>query len=131
MGMGEPLDNLEGLLPALDVLTEQSGARFDAERITVCTSGLVDGIRRLAEAGRKRMGLSISLNAANDALRSRLMPVNGSQGGLAPSPRPCRLSAAEELRPRRELVPPPGHQRFRARRERARRFHGEAGKVLG
>jgi 23S rRNA (adenine2503-C2)-methyltransferase len=78
MGMGEPLDNAENVIRALRVLTDQSGLHFDAERITVCTSGPPGGIERLAEAGFKRLGLSISLNGSSDAVRGRLMPVNDS-----------------------------------------------------
>jgi len=76
MGMGEPLDNMDGLLGALAVLNDPGGLAINQEHLTVCTVGRVDGIRRLAQAGLKRLNLSISLNAANDELRSRLMPVN-------------------------------------------------------
>jgi 23S rRNA (adenine2503-C2)-methyltransferase len=76
MGMGEPLDNLAAVGGALAVLTDQRGLRFPAERLTVCTAGLVDGIRGLRSLGPARMNLSISLNAGDDDLRDRLMPVN-------------------------------------------------------
>jgi 23S rRNA (adenine2503-C2)-methyltransferase len=75
MGMGEALDN-EAVIPALRVLTDSSGIGLAQERITICTVGRVDGIRRLQALGMKRLNLSISLNAANDALRSELMPIN-------------------------------------------------------
>jgi 23S rRNA (adenine2503-C2)-methyltransferase len=75
MGMGEALDN-EGMIPALRVLTDSSGIGLSQERITICTVGHIDGIRRLQALGMKRLNLSISLNAANDALRSELMPIN-------------------------------------------------------
>lgn len=78
MGMGEPLDNADALVQALRVLTDQSGLHLDAERITVCTAGPPGGIERLARAGFKRMGLSISLNGASDGTRGRLMPVNAA-----------------------------------------------------
>ncbi|MEI6386990.1 MAG: radical SAM protein [Spirochaetota bacterium] len=76
MGMGEPLDNLENLLAALKVLTERRGLGISWERITVCTSGIVPGIEALRERGHRRLNLSLSLNAADDETRSRLMPVN-------------------------------------------------------
>jgi 23S rRNA (adenine2503-C2)-methyltransferase len=76
MGMGEALDNWEQLRQALLVLVDKPGLAFGHERLTVCTVGNLEGIRRLASLGWKRLGLSISLNAANDALRSRLMPIN-------------------------------------------------------
>jgi len=76
MGMGEPLDNVDGLLGALAVLNDPGGLAINQEHLTVCTVGRVDGIGRLGDAGYKRLNLSISLNAANDTLRSQLMPVN-------------------------------------------------------
>jgi 23S rRNA (adenine2503-C2)-methyltransferase len=76
MGMGEALDNQQGVFQALRVFTDGSGLGFSQERITVCSVGRVDGIRRLRELGMKRLNLSISLNAANDALRAELMPIN-------------------------------------------------------
>lgn len=76
MGMGEPLDNLEALLAALQVLTDTRGLDLARERLTVCTAGHVPGIARLAALGWKRLNLAISLNAADDATRDRLMPIN-------------------------------------------------------
>ena len=76
MGMGEPLDNLGELARALRVLTDQRGLRYPAERLTVCTAGHAEGIRGLRALGLRRMNLSVSLNAADDATRDRLMPVN-------------------------------------------------------
>jgi 23S rRNA (adenine2503-C2)-methyltransferase len=76
MGMGEALDNPEGVFQALRVLTDGSGLGFSQERITVCSVGRIDGIRRLRALNMKRLNLSISLNAANDALRAELMPIN-------------------------------------------------------
>jgi 23S rRNA (adenine2503-C2)-methyltransferase len=76
MGMGEALDNATHLLPALRVLNDEAGLAIGQERLTVCTVGHVQGIRRLQREGFKRLNLSISLNAANDSLRSELMPVN-------------------------------------------------------
>lgn len=78
MGMGEALDNADALAQALRVMTDDTGLGFSQERITVCTVGRVDGLAQLAALGMKRLNLSISLNAANDALRSDLMPVNRS-----------------------------------------------------
>jgi 23S rRNA (adenine2503-C2)-methyltransferase len=76
MGMGEALDNLEHVLPALRVMTDGAGYALAQEHITVCTVGRADGIAQLAAAGFKRLNLSVSLNAARDELRSQLMPVN-------------------------------------------------------
>ena len=76
MGMGEALDDVDKLVRVLDILGDSSAFGLAQERITVCTVGRVDGIRRLSELGYKRLNLSVSLNAANDALRDELMPVN-------------------------------------------------------
>jgi 23S rRNA (adenine2503-C2)-methyltransferase len=75
MGMGEALDNFDAVVQALRVLTDTSGLSIAHERITICTVGRVDGIRKLAALGFKRLNLSVSLNAPDDALRSQLMPV--------------------------------------------------------
>jgi len=74
MGMGEPLDNLDGLLQALRVLTDRHGLAYAQERLTVCTVGHVPGIAALRALGWKRLGLAVSLNAATDDLRASLMP---------------------------------------------------------
>lgn len=76
MGMGEALDNAKNVLPALRVLNDEAGLAIGQERLTICTVGHVEGIRLLDQLGFKRLNLSISLNAANDSLRSELMPIN-------------------------------------------------------
>lgn len=74
-GMGEPLANADRVLDAIRVLTDPSGLAVDARAITVCTSGLPSGIRRLAvEAPKVRLGLSIS--SALHETRRRLMPIS-------------------------------------------------------
>ena len=75
MGMGEPLANWDSLVRSLRFLTAPWGFAISPRRITVSTSGLVPEIRRLAE---EPLGveLAVSLHAASDALRSRLMPIN-------------------------------------------------------
>jgi 23S rRNA (adenine2503-C2)-methyltransferase len=76
-GMGEPLANLENVLGALRVLTDPSACAIDARKITVCTSGLPGGIRRLArEAPRVRLGWSIG--TALTAKRRTLMPIDAA-----------------------------------------------------
>jgi 23S rRNA (adenine2503-C2)-methyltransferase len=75
MGMGEPLANYEETVRSIRLLTHPEGLHLGARRITLSTSGLVPQIRRLAGEG-LQIGLAISLHAPNDALRSRLMPVN-------------------------------------------------------
>ncbi|MDW7771876.1 MAG: 23S rRNA (adenine(2503)-C(2))-methyltransferase RlmN [Desulfobulbaceae bacterium] len=74
MGMGEPLANLDNLLTALDILTEQRALDFSSRRITVSTCGLVP---QMLEFGRKtEVNLAVSLHATDDEIRSRLMPIN-------------------------------------------------------
>jgi 23S rRNA (adenine2503-C2)-methyltransferase len=80
MGMGEPLDNIAQLGRAILVLADRRGFGLSYERMTVCTSGPPGGIEALRSLGLKRLNLSISLNAASDELRSRLMPVNRGVG---------------------------------------------------
>lgn len=76
MGMGEALDNADNLIRALHVLTDRRGFHYGHDRLTVCTAGHAEGLRRLAALGWKRLNLSVSLNAPDDATRTRLMPVN-------------------------------------------------------
>jgi 23S rRNA (adenine2503-C2)-methyltransferase len=80
MGMGEPLDNLDSVLEAIACLTDHHGPRVPMSCVTVSTVGRVDGLRRLIEVvqqpGWKRLGIALSVNAPNDAVRDRLMPVN-------------------------------------------------------
>jgi len=73
MGMGEPLLAMDTTIGSLRLLTGPGG--FSPRRITVSTSGIVPGIRQLAME-KIPVRLAISLHAANDELRSRLVPVN-------------------------------------------------------
>lgn len=75
MGMGEPLANMAGLLRAIELFNSPWGIGLGARHLTVSTSGLVPGIRRLADDPRQ-VRLAVSLHAATDDLRGRLMPVN-------------------------------------------------------
>ncbi len=76
MGMGEPLDNLENVVQAIRVISDQRGLDIAQRHMTLSTAGHADGIRQLAACGLKRLHLAVSLNAADDALRSELMPIN-------------------------------------------------------
>ena len=80
MGMGEPLDNFEGLAGALAVFLDGSGPAFSQDDITVCTIGLPEGIARLRDLGLKRLNLSVSLNAPDEGLRGELMPASRGVG---------------------------------------------------
>jgi 23S rRNA (adenine2503-C2)-methyltransferase len=98
MGMGEALDNFDAVTQALRVLTDTSGLSIAQERITVCTVGRVDGIRKLKAMGWKRLNLSVSLNAPDDALRRELMPV------ARKTPLAELQQALVEYRPRRNFA---------------------------
>jgi 23S rRNA (adenine2503-C2)-methyltransferase len=75
MGMGEPLENYDEVTRALALLTDPEGMAVPARRITLSTVGMAPQIHRLADEGWK-VRLAISLHAADDAQRSKLMPVN-------------------------------------------------------
>jgi 23S rRNA (adenine2503-C2)-methyltransferase len=77
MGMGEPLDNFDELARALAILTDPGAVGLGARHITVSTSGVVAGIRRLQELG-KPYGLAISVTTAHPGERRNLMPVAGA-----------------------------------------------------
>jgi 23S rRNA (adenine2503-C2)-methyltransferase len=75
MGMGEPLHNYEHTMAAIDRLTDSEGFNLGARRITLSTVGLVPAIRRFADEERQ-VGLAVSLHAATDEERDRLIPAN-------------------------------------------------------
>jgi 23S rRNA (adenine2503-C2)-methyltransferase len=75
MGMGEPLDNLDNVLPAIRILQSDFGLQFSPRRMTLSTSGFVPKIYELADQG-IRIKLAVSLNSAIDAKRSEIMPIN-------------------------------------------------------
>jgi 23S rRNA (adenine2503-C2)-methyltransferase len=75
MGMGEPFHNYENTLSAIDRLNDAAGFNFGARRFTISTVGLVPMIRRFADE-KRQVNLAISLHAADDATRSRMLPVN-------------------------------------------------------
>jgi 23S rRNA (adenine2503-C2)-methyltransferase len=79
MGMGEPLANYAATVKALRVLTAPLGFGLSPRRITVSTVGLVQGLERLAREN-LRVNVAVSLHAATDEVRSRLMPVNRGWG---------------------------------------------------
>jgi len=76
MGMGEPLANYEATARSLRLLTHTEGIGLSLRRITVSTSGLVPEIGRLGADFGGKVGLAISLHAADDDTRTRLMPIN-------------------------------------------------------
>ena len=75
MGMGEPLQNLDAVLDACAAINAPEGLGLSARRIAISTVGWVPGIARLAEHPLP-VRLAISLHAADDTTRGRLMPIN-------------------------------------------------------
>lgn len=75
MGMGEPFHNYANTMSAIDRLNDPQGYNFGARRFTISTSGLVPAIRQFA-AEKRQVNLAVSLHAAEDGLRTSMMPVN-------------------------------------------------------
>jgi 23S rRNA (adenine2503-C2)-methyltransferase len=74
MGMGEPLLNLDNVIPALRLMLDDQAYGLSRRRVTVSTAGVIPGIDRLRDEC--PVALAISLHAPNDELRDRLVPVN-------------------------------------------------------
>jgi 23S rRNA (adenine2503-C2)-methyltransferase len=73
MGMGEPLMNYENVMKAVEIIT--TGIGIAARRTTISTAGWADKIRQMADEQRK-VKLAVSLHSADDATRTKLMPIN-------------------------------------------------------
>lgn len=85
MGMGEPLDNLDAVLMAIDILTDKRGAAILPRRVSLSTCAPPGGLERFAERVAREpdkdyrlVTLGVSLHSANGETRSALMPVNRS-----------------------------------------------------
>ena len=74
MGMGEPMLNLDAVIPAARLMIDDHGYGLSRRRVTVSTSGVVPGMDRLA--AECPVALAVSLHAPDDALRDRLVPIN-------------------------------------------------------
>lgn len=79
MGMGEPLANLDHLLPALDIAASNKGLGISPRRITISTVGLPQAMDELVRL-KTQYHLAVSLHAPNDELRNQLVPVNRAIG---------------------------------------------------
>jgi 23S rRNA (adenine2503-C2)-methyltransferase len=75
MGMGEPFHNYDNVMNAVRLLNDPHGLGLGHRHITISTVGVVPSIRRFIDEG-IQVNLAISLHAPNDAVRSRIMPVN-------------------------------------------------------
>ena len=74
MGMGEPMLNLDAVIPAARLMIDENGYGLSRRRVTVSTSGVVPGMDRLA--AECPVALAVSLHAPDDTLRDRLVPIN-------------------------------------------------------
>lgn len=74
MGMGEPLNNYDNLMSAIEILNDNRTNMVAARKTTLSTAGVVPGIRRMAEEGRIT-NLAISLHATTQKVRQELMPL--------------------------------------------------------
>ena len=74
MGMGEPLLNLNNVIPAMELMLDDLGYALSKRRVTLSTSGVVPALDILGD--RIDVALAISLHAPNDALRNELVPIN-------------------------------------------------------
>jgi 23S rRNA (adenine2503-C2)-methyltransferase len=77
MGMGEPLLNYKNVLRSIEILTSENGLGISPRRITVSTAGIAKMIRKLGD-DQVKFNLALSLHAANDLKRSRIMEINDS-----------------------------------------------------
>ena len=73
MGMGEPLQNYDAVMHALDILRDRAGLSIGAKQITISTVGVVPGIIRLADEAQP-CSLAVSLHAATQVDRAALIP---------------------------------------------------------
>lgn len=74
MGMGEPLLNYSNVMSAIKFINSEKGLNIGARKISISTAGVISGIKKLANE-KLQINLAISLHAANDKLRQKLMPI--------------------------------------------------------
>lgn len=98
MGMGEPLMNYKGLMESVELISSQDGLGMSPKRITVSTAGIARMIKRLGDDG-VRFNLALSLHAADEEKRSKIMPINdtNSLDALAEALAHYRENARGEL----------------------------------
>ncbi len=89
MGMGEPLHNYKPTISAVDRLTDEAGLNLGARKITISTVGLVSAIRRYADEQRQTP-LAVSLHAATDEERDKLIPLINKRWPIAELMDACR-----------------------------------------
>ncbi|NSW51773.1 MAG: 23S rRNA (adenine(2503)-C(2))-methyltransferase RlmN [Anaerolineae bacterium] len=75
MGMGEPFHNYDAVMKSIEILNDHQGFNFSQRRITISTVGLVPEIHRFTNE-HSQVNLAISLHAATDEIRNKLIPIN-------------------------------------------------------
>lgn len=75
MGMGEPLLNYKNMLASIEKITSEKGLGMSPKRITISTAGIAKMIKKLGD-DQVKFNLAVSLHAANDEKRSKIMPIN-------------------------------------------------------
>ena len=76
MGIGEPLDNYDNVLKAINLINNPKGLNIGARHISISTCGLVPKIKQLADENELQCNLCISLHSSRDEVRSSMMPIN-------------------------------------------------------
>lgn len=76
MGTGEPLSNYEAVRTFVQIATDRNGMGFSNRKVTLSTCGMATAIERMADDPDMDASLAVSLHAATDELRDRIMPVN-------------------------------------------------------
>ena len=76
MGIGEPLDNYDNVLKAINMINNPKGLNIGARHISISTCGLVPKIKKLADENELQCNLCISLHSSKDEVRSSMMPIN-------------------------------------------------------
>jgi 23S rRNA (adenine2503-C2)-methyltransferase len=128
MGMGEPLANYDAVLRAIQIMNDPNGLAFSHRRITLSTAGLIPKLIQLGQDS--PVNLAVSLHAADDALRSELMPVNRAHPveklieACRAYPLPPRKRITFEIVLLRDVNDSPGHAR-----SLVRLLHGVRAKV--
>lgn len=75
MGIGEPFDNYDQMMPFLKIINHDNGLNIGARHITVSTSGIIPKIYKFADEN-MQINFAVSLHAPNNEIRGRLMPIN-------------------------------------------------------
>ena len=76
MGIGEPLDNYDNVLKAINLINNPKGLNIGARHISISTCGLVPKIKKLADENELQCNLCISLHSSRDEVRTSMMPIN-------------------------------------------------------